>query len=78
MIERKYDLKDRTLTFAIKTIKFIKHLPKDTSGFTISDQLARSSTSIGANIEEADGASTRNDMFYKMSLARKEARETRY
>ncbi len=34
--------------------------------------------SIGANIEEADGAETPKDRIYKWSLSRKEAREARY
>ncbi len=78
MDKKKYDIKDRTLALAIRIIKFIKKFPKDTASFTIGGQIARSGTSIGANIEEADGASTRNDFFHKMTIARKEARETRY
>ena len=41
-------------------------------------QLAKSATSIGANVEEADGAESRRDFVHKMSIARKEARESRY
>ena len=41
-------------------------------------QLSKSATSVGANVEEADGAESRRDFVHKMSIARKEARESRY
>jgi len=44
----------------------------------IADQLFRSGTSIGANIEEAQGSHGSADFIAKMVIARKEARETRY
>ena len=40
--------------------------------------MLRSATSIGANIEEAIAAISRKDFAFKMSIASKEARETRY
>ena len=44
----------------------------------LAKQLIRSGTSIGANMEEADGASSKNDFINKVTIARKEARETVY
>jgi four helix bundle protein len=41
-------------------------------------QLVRAGTSIGANVEEAQGAHSRADFLSKMTIALKEARETRY
>lgn len=41
-------------------------------------QLVRASTSVGANVEEADGTETSRDRINKWNIARKEARETRY
>jgi four helix bundle protein len=41
-------------------------------------QVLRSGTSIGANIEEAMGASSSRDFVNKLSISYKEARETRY
>lgn len=41
-------------------------------------QLLRAGTSVGANIEEAIGSSTRKEFLYKMTLAYKECRETHY
>lgn len=41
-------------------------------------QLLRSASSVGANIEEADGTDSAKDRIYKWALSRKEARETRF
>ncbi|MFQ5613627.1 MAG: four helix bundle protein, partial [Anaerolineae bacterium] len=46
--------------------------------YVLSKQLLRSGTSIGANVEEAGAAQSRKDFLPKMSIASKEARETRY
>jgi four helix bundle protein len=43
-----------------------------------SKQLLRSGTSIGANVEESTAAQSRRDFITKMSIASKEARESRY
>ncbi|MCJ7554785.1 MAG: four helix bundle protein [Ignavibacteriaceae bacterium] len=51
---------------------------KSKNEFVISKQMLRSGTSIGANIEEANAAQTKKDFATKMSIASKEARETRY
>ena len=40
--------------------------------------MLRSGTSVGANVQEADAAESRSDFIHKMSIALKEARETRY
>ena len=46
--------------------------------YTLSKQLLKSGTSIGANVEEAQGALTKKDFIHKISIAYKEARETHY
>ena len=46
--------------------------------YVMSKQLLRSGTSIGANTQEAQAASSRKDFVAKMTLASKEARETAY
>jgi four helix bundle protein len=71
-------IKERSFEFAIKIIQLVKHIPKDTTGFVIGKQLIKSGTSIGANVEEATGAYSKDDFTYKMSIALKEARETNY
>ena len=62
--------------FAISVIDLYKKLV-ERKEFILSKQLLRSGTSIGANVEEAIAAQSRKD-FVKMSIASKEARETRY
>jgi len=72
------EIQERTLAFGIKIIKYIDRLPKTVAGAVLAKQLIRSGTSIGANMEEADGASSKNDFINKVTIARKESRETWY
>ena len=46
--------------------------------YRLADQLVGAGTSIGANIEEAQAAHSKLDFISKMTIANKEARETRY
>ena len=46
--------------------------------FSLSNQLFRSGTSIGANVREAQNAESKNDFIHKMKIASKEADETEY
>jgi four helix bundle protein len=73
-----YDLKDRTFKFAQRVMDIVEILPHKPQCEVLSKQLAKSGTSIGANIEEADGTITKKDFLNKMAIARKEAKETRY
>jgi four helix bundle protein len=41
-------------------------------------QLLKSGTSVGANVEEAEGAQSNADFIHKMDIAYKEAREAHY
>ena len=75
---KKFDIKERTLRFSIRIVQFAKKIPESVINLILIKQLVRSGTSIGANVEEADGASSRRDFFHKITLARKEARETNY
>jgi four helix bundle protein len=63
--------------FALRIIEVYKFLTEQKE-YVISKQLLRSACSIGANIEEARAAESRRDFSHKMSIASKEARETRY
>jgi four helix bundle protein len=73
-----YNLRERTFIFARRILDITAQLPKVTEGDVIRTQLVKSGTSIGANTEEADGASTKRDFRNKISIARKEAKETHY
>ena len=48
------------------------------SGRRLASQLVASGTSIGANLEEADGAHSRADFVSKCTISLKEARESHY
>lgn len=74
----KFDIYERCKKFAVRIVKIVGRLPQDTAGRAIGGQLIRSGTSIGANLQEADAASSRKDFFHKISLSYKEAKETRY
>jgi four helix bundle protein len=63
--------------FALKVIPLFR-LMQDQKEYVISNQLLRSATSIGANIEEAQAGISRKDFAAKMAIASKEARESRY
>ena len=66
-----------TFDFSLKVIELYKALITQKE-FVISRQLLRCATSIGANVEEANAAQTKRDFVSKMSIASKEARETKY
>jgi len=76
--QRKYDIKERSLAFAVRTAKLIDSFPRKITLLEYSKQLARACASIGANLEEADGALSKKDFLNKIGIARKEAKETRY
>ena len=59
-------------------LDLVGKLPRRTECMIIQNQLAKSGTSVGANVEEADGTITKKDFVNKMVIARKEAKETKY
>lgn len=72
------EIQDRALEFGVRILRFADKLPKSAAGAVLVKQLIRSGTSIGANMEEADGASSKADFINKVTIARKEAREAHY
>ena len=78
MTTRDNVVKEKSYLFALDIIHLVKALPRNTAGYALGKQIIHSGTSIGANIEEAIGASSKKDFTYKMCLAKKEARETLY
>ena len=73
------DIRERAFAFSVCLLKFCRQLDqKDYVIHTISRQLLRAGTSIGANLEEAQSGETRADFIHKNAVALKEARETRY
>ena len=66
-----------TFDFSLSVIELYKILVEKKE-YVLSKQLLRSGTSIGANVEEATAAQSKKEFVMKMSIASKEARETRY
>ena len=71
-------LEQKSFQFAIRTVNLYKHLRSVKKEYTLSKQLLRSGTSIGANIAEARQAQSRADFISKLSIALKETTETKY
>jgi len=69
---------DKAFNFAIRVVNLYKLLCKDKKEYTLSKQLLRSGTSVGANINEAQAAQSKKDFISKMAIASKEARESKY
>ena len=67
----------KSFDFSLKIISLYKKLQQEKE-FIISNQLLRSGTSIGANVEEALAGQSKRDFTAKMSISSKEARETKY
>jgi len=75
----KNEVTEISFNFAVEIVQFYKKLNNASHGnFVICNQLLKSGTSIGANIEEANGAQSKKDFLAKMYIAFKEARETKY
>jgi len=69
---------EKTFSFSIRIVKLYKHLVKNYNEYDLFRQLLRSGTSIGANMEEAQGGYSKKEFLSKVAIAYKEARETRY
>ena len=71
-------LLDKSFAFSIRVVTAYKFLITEKREYILSKQFLRSGTSIGANAEEAVGGQSPADFISKMSIAYKEARETKY
>ena len=77
-LEKKYDLEERTAKFGDAIIEFAKKILKNAITLPIITQLVKAGTSMGANYNEADIAESRADFKHKISICRKESRESKY
>jgi four helix bundle protein len=74
---KKYDLEDRLIEFAVLVIKIAENLKNSRAGNHISGQLVRSGTSPALNYGEAQSAESLSDFIHKFKILLKELRETR-
>ena len=68
----------KSFRFAVRIVKLCSYLQKEKKEYTLSKQLLRSGTSVGANITESQQAQSRLDFINKLSIALKEAAESNY
>ena len=71
-------IQDLSFSFALRIVKFYKHLTENKKVYVLSKQILRSGTSIGANVRESIHAQSSADFINKLSIALKEADETEY
>jgi len=71
-------IQEKSYLFSLRIINAYRQIIERQKEYTLSRQLLKSGTSIGANVEEALGGQSRKDFFMKLTIAYKEARETSY
>lgn len=69
---------EKSYAFAKQIVVLCLTFQKQNKEFVLSKQLLRSGTAVGALLEEAVGAQTTKDFYHKLTIAYKEARETKY
>jgi four helix bundle protein len=77
-MSKPYDLEERTFLFAKDCRVYIQKLPKTISNIEDGKQLVRSSGSVGANYIEANEKLGDKDFLFRVKIARKEAKESKY
>ena len=78
MTKKENILEAKSFQFAVRTVKLCKHLREEKNEWTLSKQLLRSGTSIGANIVEAQQAQSRPDFVSRLCISLKESAKTSY
>jgi four helix bundle protein len=78
LVSREYDLQERTARFGKAVIAFAKKVPVSNVTEPIIVQLVRTGTSVGANYCEADDAGSRKEFLYRISICKRESRESKH
>lgn len=71
-------LKDKSFAFALRIVGLYQYLNSQLKEYTISKQIVRSGTAIGALVRESENAASLKDFLNKLTIALKEADETQY
>ena len=77
-MSKPYNLEERTFLFAKECRIYIRTLPKTTSNIEDGKQLVRSSGSAGANYIQANENLGDKDLLFRLKIARKEAKESKF
>lgn len=70
------DFKMRTKAYALRVIRVVEALPRESVSNTLGHQLLRSGTSVGANYRAAARAKSRPDFTAKMGIVEEECDES--
>ena len=77
-MKRENVIAEKSMAFAVRIVKLSRYLRNEKQEYELGRQIMRSGTSIGANVHEAIHGQSRADFVSKMSIALKEAAETKY
>jgi four helix bundle protein len=75
---RVFDLEERTAKFGEAIVRFVKGVQLTAITNPIFTQLVRAATSVGANYCEADDAGSRKEFLYRISICKRESRESKH
>ena len=75
---KRYDLEERTARFGEAVIGFAKRVPVNAITQPLITQLVKAGTSIGANYCEADDAGSKKEFRYRISVCKRESRESKH
>ena len=73
-----YDLEERTARFGESAIAFCKQIVLNAITEPLVKQFVRSATSVGANYCEADDSGSKKEFLYRVSICKREARESKH
>lgn len=71
-------LQEKSFVFVKTVVNQVREIQSKHKEFVLSKQLLRSGTAVGALVSEAEFGQSRADFIHKMSIALKEANETKY
>ena len=69
---------EKSFALGLQIVQLARDLMRNQREYELGRQILRSGTSVGANVVEAQGGISRADFSHKMSIAYKEALETKY
>ncbi len=76
--KKAFDLEERTAKFGENVIAFVRTVLITPVTEPLIQQLVKSATSVGANYCEADDAGSKKEFRYRISLCKRESRETKH
>ncbi len=75
---KNYNLEERTARFGEAVIRFVKRIPQDAINKRLISQIVASAGSVGANYCEANEGESKKDFTHKISICKKEVKETKH